>query len=201
MMVGQGKVAGHSQTDFKHRRGFSKIKALQNKSARTNGETSFQFSIETGEKRYIQEDNHWEKRLKVLAGITLLAFVGILTLTLQKKAKSAAVEESKKPVSWISSNETPFTEEELARAYRMNVSSGQAYLQAEKYEKAEEYFQRALHFEKGGAAANVGLLEVVCRRCYLNDINCEGAKVYLDRVKANKWLDKATLKNLEQLIQ
>jgi tetratricopeptide (TPR) repeat protein len=200
-MLGLGKISGHSGNGFKQTKGFSKIKELHNKSSRTNGTKALQNNIETDEKRYTRKDNKWEFRLKILAGITLLAFVGILTFTLQQKAKSAAVEESKKPVSSTSSYKIPFTEEELARAYRMNVSSGQAYLQAEKYEKAEEDFQRALHFEKDGAAANVGLLEIVCRRCYLNDINCEGAKVYLDRIKANDWLNETDLEYLEQLIQ
>jgi tetratricopeptide (TPR) repeat protein len=199
MMVGQGKVAGHSQTDSKHRRGFSKIKALQNKLARTNGETSLQSSIETGEKRYIQKDNHWEKRLKILASIFIMLFIGTLVFTLKEDGGKHFYTKSAKEIYTVA--EYNFTKAELIDAYNTNVLEGKGFLNLQSYKEAEPYFQRALSFNNDGVEANLGLLKVACYRCYLEVVNCEGAKEYLDKAKVNDWLSESDLEHLEQLIQ
>jgi len=198
-MLGTGKSPGHSGTDFKHTKGFSKIKELQRKSSRTTGTETIQNESKITQKRYIQKDNRWENRLKLLAVLAIFILIGVLFFTFKQKADKAAITEMQRSV-FAEYDFEKIVDEDFEKAYDMNVSTGQGYLRAKKYEKAAPYFQRALSFQKDGAEANAGLLEVVCYRCYLEDINCEGAKLYLERAKANDWLNKVDLEYLEQLV-
>jgi len=183
------KISGHSGTEFKHRKGFEKIKKLNQHTSRTkNGENE----IDENSKQLIQKDlntrfEHAEKyhRLKMIIGIPILIISALLFSYIIFKGKIDLR---------ISQYATNAYEERISKEkkqndefYRTMISEGNYHLENEKITRAQNSFKSALAMDRYGEEANIGMTKAVIQECISDNRNCQYAIAHLQFVKLKKF--------------
>ena len=188
MFTDAGKSVGHG-THFKNKRGFNKIKAYQNNKIRTGGNNKT--TTNSGRRRVFKEMSKIEKNLKIITSITFMTLLGFLIYVVFIN-NTTSIEKG----DWTSH----FDEKVEKDAIQYFLSVSEWGLKSKQYEPAQYNFDKVLKIDPQNVRANVGMTEVLCNRCVIEQLYCTEAKNYLNSVSKNKWISKKKAKKWQAML-
>jgi len=169
MVLSQGKIPGHSGTDFKHRKAFQNRPFLQRNSLprpRHSSPISTKQGVNFGRSRIIK------KLLQVLLLILSMGAVIYYSWGTPQAAGQYLQE--------LEQQEQRSANLERLERYQFLLRSGESYRRAGSWDAAQEEYRLALVAQPEGKEALKGLTLTLLTKCYLYGIECRSAEAYLE---------------------
>jgi len=196
---GPGKISGHTGTEHKHRKAFSKIKSYQQSQNRSNYSKSGDFilpiksSVPTNYQQAYQQDRKFKLFFKLpvfLITIIVIGFVFVKSSSHYKDALNARNYHQKQDLEAIKM--------QVQRDdYLFLVHSGYYYYRRKQLSTAQSEFIRALSIDEYGKDARIGLTKTLIERCIAYHEGCEEIQPNLDFIRGMKYLPELKIKELE----
>lgn len=185
---GHFKIPGHSGTDFKHRKAFSKVKAYQKtrKSVRKHIASS-KFG-DPGIVSQLQEARTSKANtFATYLSIGSKLFFALALLTTFVLGMNWVLN---RPISISPEPENLAFKKELRDAYHVLVTTGNNFLLGGSLDEAQSEFVRAIKIDEYGELARIGLTKVLAKKCELYNEFCEEAVQQKDFLKEMGYLSE-----------
>lgn len=197
---GHFKIPGHSGTDFKHRKAFSKIKKYYRdqqiiRSPKSDCESAIKATQQNPIKyRFSKRDKILNLGVKfplfllftTMAFFVLKNFTNYYFTKFEKSNRQFVIDLNKQ------------AEKEKKDAYDLFVRTAQSYLHVNKLDKAQSEFIRALSLDNYGKLARIGLTKTLIKKCKQQQEFCDEIKPHLDYLEQMKYLSKKEIETLEK---
>lgn len=186
MVLGSGKIPGHSGTAQKNKRGFEEVRQMNKKQARTKG---------TG---YSNKNYYLPKRSRqyLIWGSAAIALVAVVwfgwmifdnvTTTIDSKlAQTSRIEQVRQQQINIAKQ----------RNYNSLLRSAESYMKRDYWTWARQEYEQALKIFPNGLEANMGITKALTRLCQEKGLYCTEADQYfqftlaLDDIQAQQILE------------
>lgn len=161
-----GKIPGHTGTQFKHKKVFSKIK----KKLKFDGKSSKPILV----KRETYEDDPIAKAFRVIVG--LISSVVLLSLLLIVLWSIGNIKLHRNQLSTSFLNE--IEKKENKEAAIMLYNSAESYYNSGYYDAAQNEIQRILNIYPTNSQAIELMSDILKKQCELKNIFCDSAKDY-----------------------
>ncbi len=200
---GHCKIAGHSGTDFKHRKAFSKLKEYkQNTSKKYGNITTEEFllpipaAIPTDYFGAYQRNRRINLLVKLPAFLISICFFGFFLRHFSNTCTEHSI---------VNFNEARLEidkEKELKKMENITYfyHSGNYHLQKNELHKAREYFTRTLAADEDNLDARIGLTETLTMYCHRHNLFCKEARIQLEFLQEMDYLTYDGIWNLEKQI-
>ena len=190
-MFSGSNASGHG-TRLKHRSAFSKIKAHQNKKKRIGDENlTNKTTTNSSRKRVFQEMSKTEKVLKTMAFVASITLVSILIYIVVINQQNTLV----------TNNPSLFDEKRKEEMLQHLIPFGEQSLDGKLYESAQYSFDKVLRIDSQNVRASVGMTEVLCNRCAIEQLYCKEAQNYLNAITKNRWISRKKAKKLQAILK
>lgn len=185
---GHFRIPGHSGTDVKHKKAFTRIKeyyrnrtstSLSSKSARTGHAENHKTRSRYKGKRV---QNLIVRSLQI--SLFLLVVVGGVLIVKNLHLRSSV------GVGPILDRLEKKNKAEVQTAYKLWVKEANDHLKANELAYAQRDYIRAIRIYKYGKAGRIGLTEVLMRRCHSEGVYCEEAEEHLTFVREMNYLSE-----------
>ncbi len=203
---GHSKIAGHSGTEFKHRKAFSKIKHYHQQSSVKNnvpGTEEFLLPIPaTVPTNYLQAYQK-ERSIKLLINLPVfliaISLVGYLLINFSNECEKSFVQNYERGLSNLEKNK----EEKIRRIKNFTYfyNSGNYHLQKNELLKAQKKFTRALALDEYNIDARIGLTETLIAQCQQYHLFCKEAQIQLDFLDDTDYLMKEGIWELDDKLR
>ncbi|MEM9823966.1 MAG: hypothetical protein AAF985_22970 [Bacteroidota bacterium] len=197
------RIPGHSGSDFKHRKAFVRQNEYYRKqgkaqNSKTNTEEQGQDPISETRSFEPSKAEQWIKYGIGLPAIILtsagilyaLFFYGdLVSLGLNKDPQQYAKEVKEKQLRQKAIKDD---------AYRVNVGTGNYYLQNNQLKAAQTEYTRALQIDKYGETARIGLAIVLLKRCQREGVLCYEIAEQLTFIQEMNFLSPKEIEDLKK---
>lgn len=177
MSFGLGKIPGHSNTDFKHRKAFNIIKDwTSEKSNQSKNAPLFQKP---------HRSNRERKQTLLFRAFCIMIF-SILVSGIYLYAKKLNVES--KAIAAEMRAEVLRQKQKIKqqKEYDILIFSGDIHLQKNRLEEAQEKFIAAINLDSTQNQAYIGLTKTLVKKCFYLKENCKEAEAYMEYVEKRR---------------
>ena len=197
---GHFKISGHSGTEFKHRKAFSKIKSYKESSNSKNKQSEsgeyilpIKATVPTDYQHAYRQDRNMRLFFKLpvfLITLILVSFVVVKT----SGGHEMVVEYS---IQAPCLDLTPQEKEECLEAYLLFVNSGYYHLNNGELNTAQWEFTRAIYIYEYGKGARIGLTRTLIAQCKDHQKECDNIQVNLEFIRSMKYLPITEIEKME----
>ena len=134
--------------------------------------------------------------------IGLIAFIAIIgTILLLQWGNEALPSQLKTYTNSLKNIELEAADAKRKERYFTLIKWGDYYLNNQKWEAAQNSFDKALKFFPNGKKVNLGLTKSLIYRCKFEQKYCEASITYFNSLKQSNSYSETTIKQLSLLIQ
>jgi len=200
---GHFKITGHSGTEFKHRKAFSKIKSYKESgNHKKNKSDSGEFilpikaSVPTDYQHAYRQDRKMRLYFKLPVFLITLTLISLVLLKNCGKYESSV--ESRNHQALM--DYTIEQKDANAESYIFFLNSGYYHLNRNELNTAQWEFTRALYIDEYGKEARIGLTRTLIAQCKEYQKECDNIQVNLDFLHNMKYLPIAEIEKMWQKV-
>ena len=199
MSFGNGKISGHSGTEFKHRKAFTGIKAHRKRWQSSVNKEQPSDTVSWKEVNMERTAKKWEDAQRALLFlIPILIIANFLVWKYDDKFGQMINEQYAARQDYVAQQKALRVMSENDAAYDLLTRSGKLFLKSGSLDYAQKEFIGALKLYPYGKEANIGLTKVLVKKCELCQMYCEEAEQYLAFIATFKEVKLEDIKAVEE---
>lgn len=186
-MIGSGKIAGHSGTDFKPKKAyFSKKMPYPSKTKKEYPTITTNYKPTAS----VFNQNKYDRWIKLGLGLpAFLIFVALIGFGIQfygNPLRTYTNTYGNRTKVAVQKNK----EAEYRNAYNIFMDEGNMYLNAKEWDAAQAAYYHILKMDKYDIAANIGLTKTLLQKCKQYQELCETADEYVHFLQKMNYASK-----------